>query len=285
MRRYLASGARSRLALDCSSTVTQSAVLVRQFDVEASKTSFTATVGRRVGIAGLSALIGGVLVLGFGGRLAMRLSGAMALASDPATRFMLTGDGFQVGRITLDGTIGLIIFGGVFGSIAAAAYWALLKDRLPAKRQLLWAGLAAAAIGGNFLVHPDNIDFVILEPVVANVVLYPALTGIAGVVIVLIDRRLSRSLPRSVESNTILSVFAAVGMVLVALLMVGAGSEDLFLAAELVALAATAAPIWIAESRATQVDPRFVRAAALVAVGVVVVEWGRLVSSAFSILA
>lgn len=75
-----------------------------------------------MGIAGLAALIGGVLVLGVGGRLAMRLSGAMALPADPDTRFMLTGDGFQVGRITLDGTLGLVIFGGIFGSIVAAAY-------------------------------------------------------------------------------------------------------------------------------------------------------------------
>lgn len=32
--------------------------------------------------------------------------------------------------------------------------------------------MAATAIGGNFLVHPDNIDFVILRPLVANVILY-----------------------------------------------------------------------------------------------------------------
>lgn len=246
--------------------------------------SFTATVGRRVGIAGLAALIGGVLVLGFGGRLAMRLSGAMALASDPATRLMLTGDGFQVGRITVDGTLGFVIFGGVFGSIVAAAFWALLKDRLPARNQLLWAGLAAAAIGGNFLVHADNIDFVILKPVVANVFLYPTLTGLAGVAIVLIDRRLSRRMPRSTASNNLLSLLAVFGMVLAALLVVRAGGEDPFLAAELVALAAIAAPIWVAESRGTEADARLVRAAALVATGVVLVEWGRLVTSAAAIL-
>lgn len=214
----------------------------------------------------------------------MRLSGAMAVAVDPSTVFMRTADGFRVGQITLDGTIGLIIFGGVFGSIVAAAFWALLKDRLPSRRQLLWAGLAAAAIGGNFLVHAGNIDFVILEPVVANVILYPTLTGLAGVVIVLIDRRLSRRLPSSVASNNILSVLAAFGMVLVALLVISAGGEDLFLTTELVALAAIAAPIWIAESRGTGVDPRLVRVAALVAASVVLVEWGRLISSAFSIL-
>lgn len=252
--------------------------------METSHPSFSATVGRRIGIAGLAALIGGVLVLGVGGRLAMRLSGAMALASDPATRFMLTGDGFQVGRITIDGTIGLIIFGGIFGSIVAAAFWALLKDRLPASRQLMWAGLAAAAIGGNFLVHADNIDFVILKPVVANVILYPTLTGFAGVVIVLIDRRLSRRLPQSEATNSILSVFAAIGMVLVALLVVSAGGEDPFMAAELAVLAFVGAPIWIAESRGKEPRARVLRAAALVAVVVVATEWVRLVTSAAVIL-
>jgi hypothetical protein len=251
--------------------------------MQASTASFTATVGRRVGIAGLAALIGGVLVLGVGGRLAMRLSGAMALSADPDTRFMLTGDGFQVGRITLDGTLGLVIFGGIFGSIVAAAYWALLKDRLPGRRQLLWAGLAATAIGGNFGVHPDNVDFVILKPVAANVILYPALAGLAGVVIVMIDRRLTRRL--HLRSNSALTAIAVAGTALVALLAVSAGGEDPFLTVELAALAAVAIPIWVAESKCTAPHRLLVPAATGVAVTAVIVEWVRLVWSAVTILA
>ncbi len=90
-------------------------------------------VGRRIGIAGLAALLGGVLVLGAGGRLAMRLSGAMAIINDPGTRLRLTGDGFRIGVITIDGSLGLVIFGGVFGSLIAAGYWALLKPHLPGR--------------------------------------------------------------------------------------------------------------------------------------------------------
>ena len=251
--------------------------------METSTASFTATVGRRLGIAGLAALSGGVLILGVGGRLAMRLSGAMALSADPGTRFMLTGDGFQVGRITLDGSLGLVIFGGIFGSIVAGVYWALLKDRLPARRQLLWAGLAAAAIGGNFLVHPDNIDFVILKPVVANVMLYPMLTGLAGVVIVLIDRRLTQRLSQS--KNVGLTFIAVLGMALAALLAVGAGGDDLFLTVELAALAALTLPIWVAESRGMAPHPMLVAATTVVAAIVVLVEWVQLVWSAAVIVA
>lgn len=242
------------------------------------------TVARRVGIAGIASLIGGILVLGVGGRLAMRLSGAMALASDPATRFMRTGDGFQVGRITIDGTVGLVIFGGVFGSIVAAAFWALLKDRLPTERQLLWAGIAAAAIGGNFLVHADNIDFVILQPVWVNVVLYPVLAGAAGVVIVAVDRRLTRRFSSSKTTNGVLAAVAAFGVSVVLLLVISAGGEDAFLAAELGVLAGVAVPFWVAESRGKAPARWAVRLAPPAATAVITVEWVRLARSAASIL-
>lgn len=214
----------------------------------------------------------------------MRLSGAMALASDPATRYMRTGDGFQVGRITVDGTVGLVIFGGVFGSIVAAAFWALLKDRLPSERQLLWAGLAAAAIGGNFLVHADNIDFVILQPVWVNVVLYPLLAGVAGVVIVALDRRLTHRFSSSEITDGVLAAVAASGAFVVLLLVIGAGGEDAILTAELGVLAVVAIPFWVAESRGTAPARWAVRLAPLAATAVVAFEWARLVRSAASIL-
>lgn len=172
-------------------------------DPRAAPSSGWTELSRRVAIGGISGVVGGVLVIGVGGRLAMRLSGFAASLSNDRAFLLSTEDGFRVGRITLDGSIGFVIFGGIFGGLMAAVLWVLIKDWLPQRGRLLWAGLMAAAVGGNQFVTPDNIDFVILEPVVMNVILYPALCGLAGVVIATIDGRLSRWHARSVTAEKV----------------------------------------------------------------------------------
>ncbi len=243
-------------------------------------------VGRRIGIAGLAALLGGVLVLGAGGRLAMRLSGAMAIIEDPGTRLRLTGDGFRIGVITIDGSLGLVIFGGVFGSLIAAGYWALLKPHLPGRLGLLWAGVAAAAIGGNAFVKADNIDFVILRPIVMNVVLYPALSALAGVAIVAIDRRFERrAFASGVTGATVLTAFGMMGAGLLFTLIVVAAGDEPWMSGELLVLGGLTAPIWLAETRRRSAPDWIVRGAPIVAVAVVVIEWIRLLRTSWEILA
>ncbi len=242
-------------------------------------------VGRRIGIAGLASLIGGVLVLGVGGRLAMRLSGAMAILNDPSTRLRLTGDGFRIGVISIDGSLSLVIFGGVFGSIIAAGYWALFKSHLTRRRGLLYAGAAAAAIGGNQFVKAENIDFVILHPIAMNVVMYPMLSALAGVAIVVIDRRLEQSAwTLTVAGTTVLAAFGLIGAsVLFALVLVAAEDEP-WLAFELLVLAFVTAPLWLAEMR-TRTVPNWVTRSSQVAVaGVIAIEWVRLLSTTREIL-
>lgn len=242
-------------------------------------------LGRRIGIAGLASLVGGVAVLGIGGRLAMRLSGAMAIANDVGTRGGLTGDGFRIGRISLDGSVGLIVFGGVFGSIVAAGYWALLKDRLPDRGRLGWAAVAAAAIGGNAFVKPDNIDFVILEPVPMNVVLYPLLSAMAGVAIVSIDGVLTRrQFAASPRGGALLLGLAIAGASLVAMLMVVAVADEPAMALGLLALALATVPLWIGEISGWKPRVWMARLAAALALAVVTVEWIRLVRSGWQIL-
>ncbi len=243
-------------------------------------------VGRRIGIAGLASLIGGVLVLGGGGRLAMRLSGAMAIVNDPGVRMRLTGDGFRIGLITIDGSLGLLIFGGIFGSLIAAGYWALLKPHLPRRRGLLIAGLAAAAIGGNAFVKADNVDFVILRPVAMNVALYPFLSGLAGIAIVAIDRKLERRpMTSSVTGATVLTALGLIGAGLLLTLVVVAAQDEPWMSIELILLGGFTAPIWLAEMRGRSAPGWIVRSAPLVAFGVVAVEWIRLGRTAWQILA
>ncbi len=243
------------------------------------------SVGRRIGIAGLAALIGGVLVLGIGGRLAMRLSGAMAIINDSNTRLMLTGDGFQIGHISLDGSLGFVLFGGVFGSIIAGGYWALLKDHLPQKRRFLLAGVAAAAIGGNAFVRADNIDFVILRPVIMNVVLYPVLSAVAGVTIVALDHKIERiERTSTILSSALLTSFGMAGAAIVGTLMIVSVLDDPWLTLELAALSAFTVPLWVRRIMGHQPAVWPTRSAAFVAGGVILAEWMRLLRTVALIL-
>jgi TRAP-type C4-dicarboxylate transport system permease small subunit len=242
-------------------------------------------LGRRIGIGGVAAVLGATAVLGLGSRLAMRLSGAVAIVRAPEIRGRLTGDGFSIGRISLEGSLGLLVFGGLLGSILAAAYWVLMKDRLLAwRRPSLMAGLAAAAIGGNQFVHPDNIDFVILEPVIMNVMLYPLVAGLAGVAIVAIDGALTRQgFGSGSFGSLLLTVFALVGAALVgALANLG---DNPTIAGELAVLLAGAAPAWAYEARRRNPASWSTTAGTVAVVGVIGFEWLHLVRSVWEILA
>lgn len=262
------------------------ASLIRQTDMITEAHAPWLTVGRRIGIAGLASLTGGVLVLGFGGRLAMRLSGAMAILIDPSTRLELTGDGFRIGVITIDGSLGFVLFGGVFGAVIAAAYWALIEPHLTRRRPFLLAGAAAAAIGGNQFVRTDNVDFVILRPIAMNVLLYPVLSAMAGISIVAIHRRLEqRAFTTTVAGSAVLTAFGMVGALILLALLATAGGDEPWLAIELLALAGVTVPIWVAETRRRDAPGWAVQAAPMAAAAVIAVEWVRLLATAWDTLA
>lgn len=137
-------------------------------------------------IRGLSAVGAGVLVLGVGGRLVMLLS--RLLHPDAVGR--LTENGNRVGDVTLGGTFGLLVFGGLASGLAAGVVWALTAEWVPRR---WWAvGLATTALGSPFLIDPDNRDFLILDPPVVDLALLLALLFGFGVVLLALDRFLTR---------------------------------------------------------------------------------------------
>jgi hypothetical protein len=111
------------------------------------------------------ALTAGVLVLGFGGRLMMRVLAATS-ADEAQGRF--TDAEEIVGRPTLGGTIGFVLFVGIAGGIVGMAMFAVLRPLLP--NRSIFAGLIGGAIGAGLLgrptglIDPDNHDFTILSP-------------------------------------------------------------------------------------------------------------------------
>ena len=137
---------------------------------------------RTAGAAGVAGAVAGILVGGVGGRIAMRVSGAL---SDPLHVGVPTAAGNRVGDITLGGTLALVVFAGLLpGVIAGAAYAATRPWLAPLGR---WSGVAfgfglLAAIGPAVL-EPFNFDFRRFGPPALNVAMFVLLFPLFGIAV------------------------------------------------------------------------------------------------------
>lgn len=104
--------------------------------------------------------LGGLLVGGIGGRLAMFL---LRLTSDDSVRGIQSDDDFTIGRFDLGATISLLAvttaLGIIVGLIVVFGRPFFPRRMMPSA----WA-LAGATAGGGILVHQDGVDFTLLEP-------------------------------------------------------------------------------------------------------------------------
>ena len=168
---------------------------------------------RDISVGGIASLISGTLVLGLGGRMVMFFS--RLLHPEAIGRF--TENGNEVGVFTVEGTVGLLLFGGVASGLIAAPVWVVMKPWIPRK----WAvvGLGAIAIGGFQLVSSDNRDFDILEGPALDIVLLLALVFVFGAVLSALDRFLDRRLPRADRAGPVVvyALVTAVGLIFVPL--------------------------------------------------------------------
>jgi hypothetical protein len=137
----------------------------------------------------------GLVMIGAGGRLAMRL---LAVTSGDAAQGRITEADQIVGEITLDGTIGFISFFGIFGGLLTGALYVLIERWLPHGR---WGGLTYGALllilGATRVepLRPDNPDFDIVGPGWLSVLVFVALGLGHGVLVAAIAGRYSRMLP------------------------------------------------------------------------------------------
>lgn len=121
-----------------------------------------------------AAVVAGVLVPGMGGRLFMRL---MAATSGDSAQGKLTEAEEIVGDVTFGGSIGFVIFVGIFLPVAAALFYLALRHFLPAPVYvggLMFGILLLATLGVGDPMSPDNIDFEVLTP------LWLAIAGITA---------------------------------------------------------------------------------------------------------
>lgn len=151
---------------------------------------------RAVAVTIDSGMLAGILVLGLGGRLLMRI---LAATSDDAVQGRITDAEERVGEVTTDGTLGLVIFIGVFGGLLCAVAYRLVRRWLPARawKAGVVAGVLLLGLAGRTtdLLDANNHDFDILSPAPLAVGLAVALMLLYGVTLAALHERLDRGLP------------------------------------------------------------------------------------------
>jgi hypothetical protein len=170
----------------------------------------------------LAGVAAGVTVIGAGGRLAMRL---LAVTGGDDAQGRLTEAEQVVGRISAGGTVGFIVFTGVFGGVLAAALFLAIRRLLPGGR------LGALAFGLGLLVvlgtridplRSDNPDFDLVGPGWLAVLVFSLLAVVFGFSLVGFTARFSAWLPLPSLAPRVLAVYAVPAVLSVGVVVAGA---------------------------------------------------------------
>jgi hypothetical protein len=169
-------------------------------------------IWRDIARGGLGGLAVGIVVGGLGGRIAMRI--VALLIPDAFGAF--TENGNRIGDITIEGSLGLIVFAGLFVGIFVGVIWVVVSPWLPATLGLRTLAAVPLAIGlGTFgLIEGNNPDFAVLGHDPRVIVVLLGLIGLVGASMAVTDAWLDRRLPpaRTVTS-TATGVYAAISIV------------------------------------------------------------------------
>jgi len=141
----------------------------------------------------LAGVLTGLLVGGVGGRLLMRLAALLV----PDAIGLSTRNGAEIGAITLDGTVEVMFYGGLFGGFIAGLVWVAVSTWIPGHgiRRVLLTMPVAVGLSGFFLIEGDNPDFVVLRHDGLVVASYLGLASLFGFAIAWLDDVLERRLP------------------------------------------------------------------------------------------
>jgi len=178
---------------------------------ETHRTGFV-TIVREVAASGIAAALAGLIAGGVGGRLAMRVS-ALLNSSVIGAR---TENGNRIGSITADGTLGLLIFGGLLTGAVAAVAWVAVRPWLPDRAAWRYplAALTAVGLVGFFVIESDNLDFLIVGPAWAHVAMFTAIVAGAGALTAWFDRHLVARWRESRRFTIVAIVVGAQGVLL-----------------------------------------------------------------------
>jgi hypothetical protein len=192
------------------------------------------TVSRAGGML-IGAYLGGVLTIGAGGRLMMRV---LAATSSDDVQGQLTEADEIIGEVSVGGSVFLIVVVGIGASVVGLAFFLVLRRWLPDRS--LAAGLVGVAIGAGVVVRPSgllssaNRDFTLISPVALAVALCLVTLVLFGATFGVLVDRLATSWPRPGWSPR-----GAVSVLPFAMLL---PAPPLFVAAVIGVLAGTVAP-------------------------------------------
>ena len=167
-------------------------VAARDMPTSPSPAAFDAL--RSLACALTAGFIAGLLVVGLGGRLVMRV---LAATSGAGAQGRFTDAGERVGEITLGGSIGFFIFAGLLIPLASSLVFIPLRRILPRPAWIsgsLFGLLLLATFGVGDPLSPDNVDFVILSPTWLAVTLVCVTALLFGVTFSAIVARLDATL-------------------------------------------------------------------------------------------
>ena len=167
---------------------------------------------RYVAVALVAGCVAGVLVAGAGSRLVMRL---LALTSQDVEGSFTEADEV-IGDISLEGTLGLIVFGGLPAGVLTGAVYALAGPVLPRGRVGGVAlGLLVLVLAGTRIdpLRADNFDFDLVGPPWLAVLGFTAVAVLSGMVVVAVANRLGAAAPRPRTVHRV----AVIALLLVAL--------------------------------------------------------------------
>ncbi len=148
---------------------------------------------RTVAVSVFAGLLCGMVALGIGSRLAMRI---VALIAGDADLGKETDAGFTVGEISVGGTIFLALLGGAAGAFGGMLYAAMRQRLAWAGR---WRGLAfgglVLGIFGSPLIEGSNPDFAEFGIPMVNVAIFAALFVFFGILIAPVYDGVQRAVP------------------------------------------------------------------------------------------
>lgn len=147
------------------------------------------------GLIVLTGVVSGIPVAGAGGRLVMRL---LAVTSNDAAQGRITEAEQIVGRVTVDGTIGFILFNGIFSGLATSLAYFATRRWLPrgfGGPLLLGVGLVLVGATRIEPLRADNPDFGIVGPAGVAVATFVSLVVLQALVTHAVAVRLSHALP------------------------------------------------------------------------------------------
>jgi hypothetical protein len=128
----------------------------------------------------------------------------------PSSAGRFTENGEQIGEITLSGSMGLILFGGLFFGLFGGVVWVVISPWIPGAglRRAILAMPIAVSLTGLALIQGDNPDFRILRHDGLVVILLVGLVALAGLSIALVDWWLERRLPHPGASSRTDALYA-----------------------------------------------------------------------------